>query len=64
MSFSFRTNETELTEMFTSTGSEENSKVKTCPAVPATINASVFVHSEIFCMANRGSSQYGSKSPV
>ena len=43
--------------MFTSVDSAVNSNVRTCPAVPVTISVSVFVHSDNFCMAKRGSSQ-------
>ncbi len=50
----------QLTVIFTSVGSFENSNVRTCPAVPATISVPVFVQSANFCMAKRGSSQYGS----
>jgi len=46
--------------IFTSADSFENSNVRTCPAVPATISVSVLVQSDNFCMAKRGSSQYGS----
>jgi hypothetical protein len=49
-----------LTVIFTSADSFENSNVRTCPAVPATISVSVLVQSDNFCMAKRGSSQYGS----
>jgi hypothetical protein len=49
-----------LTAIFTSHDSVEKSNVKTWPAVPATISVSVFVQSASFCMAKRGSSQYGS----
>jgi hypothetical protein len=49
-----------LTVIFTSHDSVEKSNVKTWPAVPATISVSVFVQSASFCMAKRGSSQYGS----
>lgn len=49
-----------LTAIFTSVESVENSNVRTCPAVPATISVSVFVQIDNFCMAKRGSSQYGS----
>jgi hypothetical protein len=46
-----------LTGIFTSVDSAENSNVRTCPAVPATISVSVLVQSDSFCMAKRGSSQ-------
>jgi hypothetical protein len=46
-----------LTVIFTSVASLENSNVRTCPAVPATMSVSVFVHRNNFCMAKRGSSQ-------
>ena len=46
-----------LTVIFTSVASLENSNVRTCPAVPATMSVSVFVHRDSFCMAKRGSSQ-------
>jgi hypothetical protein len=48
---------TKLTVIFTSVASLENSNVRTCPAVPATMSVSVFVHRDSFCMAKRGSSQ-------
>jgi hypothetical protein len=49
--------EIQHTVRFTSVGSAVNWNVRTCPAVPAMISVSVFVQSDSFCIANRGSSQ-------